>query len=270
MLRIIFVAFTIAVLLQPANAPQKAGVSVTPAMLKSLSARAIGPAIMGGRISDIAYDPQNPWTFYVATAHGGLMKTTDNGASFSSLTEKENIQSTGAVAVAPSNPKVVWLGTGEANDRNSAGWGTGVYRSTDGGSTWTHAGLDRSRSIARIVVHPKDPDIAYVAVVGDLWNPSPERGIYKTTDGGKTWKAMLQADAEKDKVGGGDAAPDAMVVRGRSGCVGRQGPRRNLPQHRRRRVVEEADVGSAPCDRPNRPLRVREEPEDRLRRRTER
>jgi photosystem II stability/assembly factor-like uncharacterized protein len=208
MLRIIFVAFTIAVLLQPANAPQKAGVSVTPAMLKSLSARAIGPAIMGGRISDIAYDPQNPWTFYVATAHGGLMKTTDNGASFSSLTEKENIQSTGAVAVAPSNPKVVWLGTGEANDRNSAGWGTGVYRSTDGGSTWTHAGLDRSRSIARIVVHPKDPDIAYVAVVGDLWNPSPERGIYKTTDGGKTWKAMLQADAEKDKVGGGDVAID--------------------------------------------------------------
>jgi hypothetical protein len=105
--------------------PDSHGVQVGEPMLKGVSARAIGPAVMGGRISDIAYDPENPWTFYVATAHGGLMKTTDNGASFSSLTEKEQFVSTGAVAVAPSNPKVIWLGTGEANDRNSAGWGSG-------------------------------------------------------------------------------------------------------------------------------------------------
>ena len=188
--------------------PQKGAVAASAAMLKPLSARAIGPATMGGRISDIAYDPENPWTFYVATAHGGLMKTTDNGGSFSSLTEKEQIVSTGAVAVAPSNPKIVWLGTGEANDRNSSGWGNGVYRSTDAGGSWTHAGLDRSRSIARIVVHPKDPETAYVAAVGDLWTPSAERGVYKTIDGGKTWKAVLQAEAEKDKVGAGDIAID--------------------------------------------------------------
>src|SRR5689334_13006688 len=130
------------------NGSNPATLAVNAAMLKSLSARAIGPAIMGGRISDISFDPADPWTFYVATAHGGLMKTSDNGGSFSLLTAKEQFASTGAVAVAPSNPKVIWLGTGEANDRNSSGWGTGVYRSTDGGTTWTRAGLERSRVIA--------------------------------------------------------------------------------------------------------------------------
>ena len=189
--------------------PQNTRVALTPPMLKGLSARAIGPAIMGGRISDIALDPENPWTFYVAAAHGGLMKTTDNGASFSSVTEKESFVSTGAVAVAPSNAKVVWLGTGEANDRNSSGWGTGVYRSTDAGATWTRAGLERTRAIARIAVHPHDPDTAYVAAVGDLWSPTADRGLYKTTDGGKTWKAVLQAaGADADKVGAGDVAID--------------------------------------------------------------
>ena len=187
---------------------KKPGVTVNTPMLKSISARAIGPAIMGGRISDIAYDPSDPWTFYVATAHGGLMKTTDNGGSFSAVTAKESIASTGAVAVAPSNPKIVWLGTGEANDRNSAGWGTGVYRSSDGGSSWAHAGLEKSRTIARIVVHPSNPDVAYAAVPGDLWTPTPDRGLYKTTDGGKTWTAVLQAQSEKDKVGAGDVALD--------------------------------------------------------------
>jgi photosystem II stability/assembly factor-like uncharacterized protein len=190
------------------TAAAPASVQVSAPMLKTLSARSIGPAVMGGRISDIAFDPEDAWTFYVATAHGGLMKTTDNGASFSAVTSKESFASTGAVAVAPSNAKVVWLGTGEANDRNSSGWGVGVYRSIDGGSTWTRAGLERSRSIARIAVHPKDPDTAYVAVPGDLWTPTPDRGLYKTTDGGKTWKAVLQAASDKDKVGAGDVAID--------------------------------------------------------------
>ena len=191
-----------------ADGAQKTGVAVTAPMLKGISARAIGPAIMGGRIADMAYDPTDPWTFYVATGHGGLMKTTDNGGSFTPITAKEPIVSAGAVTVSPSNPKILWLGTGEANDRNSVGWGTGVFRSTDGGSSWTHVGLEKSRTIARIAVHPTNPDVAYAAVPGDLWTPTPDRGLYKTTDGGKTWTAVLQAQTEKDKVGAGDVAVD--------------------------------------------------------------
>src|SRR5437870_9054514 len=177
--------------------------------LKPLKARAIGPAIMGGRISDIAFDPADSHTYYVALATGGLMKTSDGGGSFQGVFERETVASTGAVAVAPSNAKVVWLGTGEANDRNSSGWGDGVYRSTDAGGTWTRVGLPASKAIARIAVHPTDPDTAWVAVVGDLWTPSAERGLYKTTDGGKAWKALLTAPAPYgDRVGAGDVAVD--------------------------------------------------------------
>jgi photosystem II stability/assembly factor-like uncharacterized protein len=183
--------------------------SPTAAMLKSFAARSIGPAVMGGRISDIAFDPKDAWTFYVATAHGGLMKTADNGGSFTPLTDKQDFVSTGAVAVAPSDSKVIWLGTGEANDRNSSGWGTGVYRSTDGGTTWAATGLRGTKAIARIVVHPTDPAVAYVAAVGDLWNDSPERGLYKTTDAGQSWTLVLQAPAPDNVVTGcGEVALD--------------------------------------------------------------
>jgi photosystem II stability/assembly factor-like uncharacterized protein len=180
-------------------------------VLKGITARSIGPAVMGGRISDIALDPSSPWTFYAATAHGGLLKTTDNGASFSAVMDDQKVVSFGAVAVAPSNSKVVWVGTGEPNDRNSSGWGNGVYRSTDGGATWSHLGLRDSKAIARIVVHPKDPDTAYVAAIGNVWSDSRERGLYKTTDGGKSWKAVLQAPApDIEKVGCGDVAIDPL------------------------------------------------------------
>jgi photosystem II stability/assembly factor-like uncharacterized protein len=192
----------------PSPSPSPAPL-IPAAALKALKARSIGPAVMGGRISDIALDPADPHTFYVALATGGLVKTTDNGGTFQGVTEKEAVASTGAVAVAPSNPKVVWLGTGEANDRNSSGWGNGVYRSTDGGGTWTHAGLAASKAIARIVVHPTDADTAWVAAMGDLWTPSPERGLYKTTDAGKTWKAVLTAPTPHgDRVGAGDVVID--------------------------------------------------------------
>lgn len=193
----------------PATAPAVQGPTIDTVALSTLKPRSIGPAVMGGRISDIAYDPDNPFTFYVAMATGGLMKTTDNGGSFQAVFEKEATGSTGAVAVAPSNAKIVWLGTGEANDRNSSGWGDGVYRSTDGGSTWSHVGLKNTRTIARIAVHPKDPQTALVAAVGDLWSPNPDRGLFKTTDGGQTWKAVLQAPAPyQDRVGCGDVAVD--------------------------------------------------------------
>jgi photosystem II stability/assembly factor-like uncharacterized protein len=178
--------------------------------LKAIGARAIGPAVMGGRVSDLAFDPRDPWTFYVATAHGGIMKTTDNGGSFSVATEKHRVNSFGAVAVSPSDPKVVWAGSGEPNDRNSSGWGDGVYRSADAGGTWTHVGLSGSKAIARIVPHPADANAAYACAVGDVWNDSPERGLYKTTDAGKTWKAVLQAPVpDQAVVGCADAAIDA-------------------------------------------------------------
>src|SRR5450432_569372 len=194
---------------QPASPMPPVAPLVTSGALKSLKARAIGPAIMGGRISDIAFDPSDPHTFYVALATGGLMKTTDEGGTFTGVFDHQAVASTGAVAVAASNPKIVWLGTGEANDRNSSGWGHGVYRSSDGGATWAQAGLTASQAIARIVVHPTDPDTAWVAAMGDLWTPSAERGLFKTTDGGKTWKAALTAPAPYgDRVGAGDVVLD--------------------------------------------------------------
>src|SRR6185503_10964670 len=177
--------------------------------LKALKARSIGPAVMGGRVSDIALDPKDPYTFYVALGTGGLMKTADNGGSFDGVFEKEAVAAVGAVAVAPSDPKVVWLGSGEANDRNSSSWGNGVYRSTDAGASWTNVGLKDSKTIARIVVHPTDPKTAWVAASGDLWRPSAERGLYKTTDAGATWKAVLTTPAPYgDRVGACEVALD--------------------------------------------------------------
>ncbi len=193
----------------PAPAPKPQGPAVDAARLAALKARSIGPAVMGGRVSDIAADPASPDTFYVGLATGGVWKTVNAGATFAPVFDKQAIASIGAVAVAPSDPKVVWVGTGEANDRNSSGWGDGVYRSTDGGATWTHVGLAHSKAILRILVSPKDPATAYVAVMGDLWVAGGERGLFKTTDGGKNWKAVLKAPGALDaRVGCGDVAMD--------------------------------------------------------------
>ncbi len=169
------------------------GFRLRAANLGALKARPIGPAIMGGRVSDIAVSKDDPATFYVGLATGGVLKTANAGATFDAVFEKEAVASIGAIAVAPSDTKVVWAGTGEANDRNSSGWGAGVFRSTDAGETWAQAGLKESRAIARIAVHPGDPGTAWVAAMGDLWLPGGERGLFKTTDGGKTWKTVLSA-----------------------------------------------------------------------------
>ena len=147
---------------------------------------------MGGRVSDIAIDPRNPAVFYVGLGTGGVFKTSNNGVTFDPIFDKQPVLSIGAVAIAPSDSDVVWVGTGEANDRNSSEWGDGVYRSTDGGGTWMNVGLKESRAIARIVVHPTKPEVAYVAAMGNLWKDGGERGLYKTTDAGKTWKLVLQ------------------------------------------------------------------------------
>src|SRR6266699_1821915 len=185
--------------------PSATAPRLTDVLFKNLKARAIGPAVMGGRISDIAIDPRNPFVFYVGLAHGGVFKTGDNGVSFDPIFDKQPALSIGAIAIAPSDSDVIWVGTGEANDRNSSGWGNGVYRSTDGGEKWQNVGLKNSRTIARIVVDPKKPDVAYVAAMGNLWGDGGERGLFKTADAGKTWKLVLKAAAPHDaRTGCGD------------------------------------------------------------------
>ena len=156
-----------------------------------LTFRNIGPATMAGRIDDFAVLESNPAVFYVATATGGLWKTVNNGTTWEVLFDDQDVVSIGDVAIAPNDPNVVWVGSGENNNRQSSSWGNGVYQSTDAGHTWTHRGLDDTRQIARIVVDPVDHDVVYVAALGHLWGPNKERGVYKTTDGGLTWKQVL-------------------------------------------------------------------------------
>src|SRR5262249_53000907 len=157
-------------------------------LFKALPPRCIGPAVMSGRVTELAVVEKRPSTFYVASAPGGLWKTVNNRTPFTPLFDRAATVSLGAVAVSQSHPDIVWVGTGEANARNSVSWGDGVYKSTDGGKTWKNMGLKDSHSIGRIVIHPTNPDIVYVAALGHLWGPNPERGVYKTTDGGKTWQ----------------------------------------------------------------------------------
>lgn len=164
------------------------------AIADKLQWRELGPTIMGGRVSDLAVVESDPSVFYVATATGGIWKTENAGVTFAPIFDKEVTSSIGDVTVAPSNPNVVWVGTGEPQNRQSSPWGNGVYRSTDAGRSWTHLGLEDTHHISRIQVHPRNPDVAYVAAVGHLWAPNPERGVYKTTDGGQTWEHVLFID----------------------------------------------------------------------------
>jgi photosystem II stability/assembly factor-like uncharacterized protein len=161
------------------------------AALAGLTWRSIGPANMGGRVTDILGIRGDRDTFYVAGADGGLFKTTNAGTTFEALFTDQGTYSVGAIALAPSDHSVIWLGTGEGDPRNSASFGDGVYRSTDGGRTWTHLGLAGTERIKRIVVHPRDPDVALVCAVGHAWGPNEERGVFRTTDGGKTWEKVL-------------------------------------------------------------------------------
>ncbi|GIV35887.1 MAG: hypothetical protein KatS3mg032_0266 [Cyclobacteriaceae bacterium] len=160
-----------------------------------LKARHIGPAVMSGRITDLEVHPANARIIYAGTAGGGVWKSTNGGATFNSIFD-EYCQSIGAVEVDPTNPdNVVWVGTGEVWTRNSVSVGDGLYRTTDGGNTWQHMGFANSERIAGIQVNPKNPNEVYVAVLGPLWSDSEERGLYKTTDGGKTWNKILYINA---------------------------------------------------------------------------
>ncbi|HKE56818.1 MAG TPA: hypothetical protein VKB46_08960, partial [Pyrinomonadaceae bacterium] len=179
----------------PSPTPTPINWSTDP-MLKRFVFRGIGPASMGGRVDDIAAVESNPYIVYIGFATGGVWKSTNNGTTFTPIFDTYSSASIGDIAIAPSDPNVVWVGTGEANNRQSASFGDGIYKSTDAGKTFTKMGLQDSQTIARIVIDPKDPNIVYVAVLGHLFGPNKERGIYKTTDGGKTWNNVKFIDED--------------------------------------------------------------------------
>ncbi|MDE2133680.1 MAG: sialidase [Alphaproteobacteria bacterium] len=162
--------------------------------VSGLGARNIGSAAMSGRIAAIAarQEPDGKVTLFVGAASGGVWKSTDGGTTFKPVFDREPVQSVGAIALDPSHPKVVWVGTGESWTRNSVSIGNGIYKSTDGGETWTNMGLPESERIARIIVNPKDGNVVYACVPGKLWSDSADRGLYKTVDGGKSWSLILK------------------------------------------------------------------------------
>ncbi len=159
-----------------------------------LKLRGIGPAVMGGRIADIAVHPGKRTTWYVAVGSGGLWKTTNAGITWQSIFDEQPSYSIGAVTLDPNNPDVVWVGTGENVSGRHVGWGDGVYRSRDGGASWQQMGLENSEHIGKILVDPRDSDVVFVAAEGPLWASGGDRGLYKTTDGGATWARVLEID----------------------------------------------------------------------------
>jgi photosystem II stability/assembly factor-like uncharacterized protein len=179
-----------------------------PDFFKNLVFREIGPTRQGGRFVDFAVVESTPRVFYAATASGGLWKTENNGLTFVPIFDNQPVISIGAVAVSQSNPTVVYVGTGEGNNSRSAYWGNGMYVSTNAGQSFSPAGLPESHHIGRIVVHPTDPNTAYVAALGKLYSENEERGLYKTTDGGKTWTKSLAVKVEGKDIGAVDVAMD--------------------------------------------------------------
>jgi photosystem II stability/assembly factor-like uncharacterized protein len=156
--------------------------------------RSIGPALTSGRISDVAVNPNNPFEYYVASSAGGVWKTENSGVEYTPIFDGEGSYSIGCVTIDPSNTNVIWVGTGENNNQRSVNYGDGVYKSLDGGRSWKNMGLTTSEHIGKIIVHPKNSDIVYVAAIGPLWSKGGERGLYKTINGGETWNAVLTVD----------------------------------------------------------------------------
>ncbi len=203
---------------RPEGAPARSR-EATPAVLPeawadTLKWRSIGPAGLGGRVTAIAVAAADSSMWWVATASGGLVKTTNNGVTFEHQFDREAVVSIGDVEVAASNKDIVWVGTGESNPRNSVSYGGGVYKSIDGGKTWTNMGLEKTYQIGGIAIHPSNPDIVYVGAMGRCYGPNEERGLFKTTDGGKAWQKVLYFD---DQTGVIDVAmnpadPETLIV----------------------------------------------------------
>ena len=166
----------------------------TTGLLSGLALRSIGPALTSGRVSDVAIDPSDKRTWYVGASAGGVWKSTNGGISFSPIFDGQGSFSIGALAIDHANPNVVWVGTGENNAQRVVAYGDGIYKSIDGGRSWTNMGLKQSEHIARILIDPRNSDVVYVAAQGPLWRKGGDRGVYKTTDGGKTWTKILGVD----------------------------------------------------------------------------
>jgi photosystem II stability/assembly factor-like uncharacterized protein len=178
---------------------------IDPQRLHGLTARSIGPAGMSGRITSLEAVESQPDTVFAGAATGGLWKSTNAGLTWQPLFDEQPVHAVGSIGVFQPNPQVVWVGTGEGNVRNSASVGNGVYRSLDGGRTWTHAGLEKSERVYRLLAHPSNPDVAWACAMGQEWGENPERGVFRTDDGGRSWKKVLYVD---EKTGCGELALD--------------------------------------------------------------
>ncbi len=162
--------------------------------ISALKFRCVGPANTSGRISDFAVNPDNPYEYYVATSSGGVWKTINNGTTYKPIFDSQGSYSIGCVTMDPNNQSTIWVGTGENNNQRSVAYGDGIYKSLDGGASWKHMGLKNSEHIGKIIVHPENSDIVWVAAIGPLWSSGGDRGLYKTTDGGETWNNTLEID----------------------------------------------------------------------------
>ena len=162
--------------------------------LKNMRLRSIGPSGMSGRITAIDVVDNDPDTWYMGSASGGVWKTTNAGATWKPIFDGQGTLNIGSIAIQQNNPSVVWVGTGEGNPRNSLNLGDGIFKSLDGGKTWKRMGLEKTHNIHRILIDPVNPDIVYAAAIGNPYAEHPERGVYRTTDGGETWKLVLHTN----------------------------------------------------------------------------
>jgi len=194
--RLLRTAVAVAAFLQSAPMP---GATEDPRSIEEfddLKLRSIGPAVMGGRIDVVAAHEDRPWVLYVGAASGGVWKSVNMGTTWQPIFDGHETSSIGDIAIAPSDPEILWVGTGEPNNRQSSSFGYGVYRSEDGGVTFRHVGLERTGHIGQVVVHPRDPGLVYVAALGPLWAPGDERGVFRTRDSGKSWQKVLFVDED--------------------------------------------------------------------------
>jgi len=169
-------------------------ISITPEIFQNLNWRNIGPANMMGRVTDVEGVPGDPNILYVGSASGGVWKTENGGTTWIPIFDDQPVSSIGDLALEPGNPDVIYVGTGESNVRNSISFGNGVYKSTDGGKTWVHLGLEATERISRIVIDPKNPRTIFVGALGRAYGPNRERGVFRSTDGGTTWEKVLYTD----------------------------------------------------------------------------